>query len=104
MKFLKALFIGAGLAMLLPASAQTIYLTTIGSFDGTNGAQTRAGLVEGTNGNFYGVGYTGGANNLGTVFELAPGGPVTNLYKFTGGVFSANPRSPLLLEIGRAHV
>jgi uncharacterized repeat protein (TIGR03803 family) len=97
MNFLKALFIGAGLAMLLPASAQTIYLTTIGSFDGTNGAQTRAGLVEGTNGNFYGVGYTGGANNLGTVFELAPGGPVTNLYKFTGGVFSADPRSPLLL-------
>ena len=97
MKLLKALVIGAGLAMLLPASAQTIYLTTIGSFDGTNGAQTRAGLVEGTNGNFYGVGYTGGANNLGTVFELAPGGPVTNLYKFTGGVFSADPRSPLLL-------
>ncbi len=83
--------------MLLPASAQTIYLTTIGSFDGTNGAQTRAGLVEGTNGNFYGVGYTGGANGLGTVFELAPGGPVTNLYNFSGGVTSAYPYSPLLL-------
>src|ERR1022692_2036983 len=87
MKSLKALIIGGGLAILLPVSAQTIYLTTIGSFDGTNGAQTRAGLVEGTNGNFYGVGYTGGANGLGTVFELAPGGPVTNLYNFTGGAY-----------------
>ena len=66
MKSLKALFIGAGMATLSPASAQTIYLTTIGSFDGTHGARTRAGLVEGTNGNFYGVGYTGGANGLWT--------------------------------------
>jgi len=97
MKLLKALIIGSGLAMLLPASAQTINFNLIGSFDGTNGAQTRVGLVEGTNGNFYGVGYTGGSNDLGTVFELAPGGPVTSLYGFSGGSSSAYPYSPLLL-------
>jgi uncharacterized repeat protein (TIGR03803 family) len=46
---------------------------------------------------FTGVGYTGGANGLGTVFELAPGGPVNNLYNFSGGITSAYPYSPLLL-------
>ena len=83
--------------MWLPAYAQTINFNLIGSFDGTNGAQTRVGLVEGTNGDFYGLGYSGGSNDLGTVFELAPGGPVTNLYDFSGGSSSAYPYSPLLL-------
>jgi len=97
MKMLKPFIFGAILGMLFPACAQTINFTTIGSFDGTNGAQTRVGLVEGTNGNFYGLGYTGGTNGLGTVFELAPGGPVTNLYNFSGGTVSGDPYSPLLL-------
>ena len=38
-------------------------LTTLHSFDGTDGDEPTAGLVQDTNGNFYGTTYGGGANN-----------------------------------------
>jgi len=45
------------------------------------------GLVQATNGNFYGTTYEGGANctttqGCGTVFEITPGGTLTTLYSF----------------------
>ncbi len=42
-------------------------------------------LIQGNDGNFYGTTYEGGAYNLGTVFELTPGGVETILYSFKGG-------------------
>jgi uncharacterized repeat protein (TIGR03803 family) len=57
-------------------------LTTLDSFDLTDGAYPYAGLVLATNGNFYGTTYEGGANGSGTVFEITPGGTVTTLYSF----------------------
>ena len=97
MKLLKALLLGACLASRLPVSAQTIYLTTIGSFDGTNGAQTTLysfdendafvyadgnfpedTLVQGTGGNFYGTTTSGGDYNLGTVFSFSFTPPVVS--------------------------
>lgn len=97
MKPLKIILFAAALASWLPVSTHAVFFTVIGSFDGTNGAQTRASLVEGTNGNFYGMGYTGGSNDDGTIFEVLPGGVITNLYTFSGGTNSAHPISPLLL-------
>jgi uncharacterized repeat protein (TIGR03803 family) len=41
-----------------------------------------AGLVQGSDGNFYGTTNQGGANNEGTVFQIAPGGKLTTLYSF----------------------
>jgi uncharacterized repeat protein (TIGR03803 family) len=41
------------------------------SFTGTNGERPQAGLVADSAGNLYGTTYTGGANNYGTVFEIA---------------------------------
>jgi uncharacterized repeat protein (TIGR03803 family) len=41
-----------------------------------------AGLVQGTDGNFYGTTPSGGANGAGTVFEVTPGGTLTTLYSF----------------------
>ena len=49
-------------------SAQS--LTTLYSFAGSDGAQPYAGLVQGSDGNFYGTAGVGGANNAGTVFRL----------------------------------
>ena len=40
------------------------------------------GLVQASDGNFYGTTFTGGAQGQGTVFELTPGGALTTLYSF----------------------
>jgi len=56
-------------------------LTTF-KFNGTNGSQPYAGLVQTANGDFYGVTTSGGADNLGTVFKFTPNGGLTTLYSF----------------------
>ena len=48
-------------------------LTTLHSFDGTDGEFPRAGLVQASNGNFYGTTLGGGSNDDGTVFEITTG-------------------------------
>ena len=61
-------------------------LTTLHSFDGTDGAEPN-GLAQGSDGNFYGTTYTGGdiANQpLGTVFKITPSGTLTTLHDFNG--------------------
>jgi uncharacterized repeat protein (TIGR03803 family) len=45
-------------------------LTVLHSFDGTDGSSTTAGLVQHTNGTFYGATYAGGAQGYGTIFSL----------------------------------
>jgi uncharacterized repeat protein (TIGR03803 family) len=58
-------------------------LTTLASFDKTNGAAPYfMSLVQGTDGNFYGTTYGGGAHNYGTVFKITPAGTLTTLYSF----------------------
>ena len=44
--------------------------TTLASFDGSAGAEPLSALVAGSNGILYGTAYTGGAQNMGTVFQL----------------------------------
>jgi uncharacterized repeat protein (TIGR03803 family) len=46
-------------------------LTTVVSFNGTNGAYPQAGLVQGADGGFYGTTSAGGASGNGTVFMLS---------------------------------
>ena len=46
-------------------------LTTLVSFDGTNGANPQGGLVQGVDGNLYGTTADGGASGDGTIFRLA---------------------------------
>jgi uncharacterized repeat protein (TIGR03803 family) len=57
-------------------------LTMLHSFDGTDGSNVYAGLVQATNGNFYGTTSGGGANGDGTVFEITPTGTLTTLHSF----------------------
>jgi uncharacterized repeat protein (TIGR03803 family) len=71
-------------------------LTTMHSFDGTDGQQPEAGLVEGPDGNFYGTTQFGGTARAGTVFKITPGGTLTTLYNF-GGSDSINPYAGLVL-------
>jgi uncharacterized repeat protein (TIGR03803 family) len=80
-------------------------LTTLYSFcsrggrDCTDGSLPFAGLVQATNGNFYGTTEYGGANNHGTVFKITPSGALTKLYSFcsqSGCTDGANPFGPLV--------
>jgi uncharacterized repeat protein (TIGR03803 family) len=59
-------------------------LTTLHSFDGTDGFAPVAALVQATNSDFYGVASRGGANAYGTVFKITPSGTLTTLYSFDG--------------------
>ena len=53
------------------------------SFDGTDGEAPDYGfLIQGTDGNFYGTTYLGGANNGGTVVKITAAGTPTTLYNF----------------------
>jgi uncharacterized repeat protein (TIGR03803 family) len=56
-------------------------LTTF-NFDGTNGSQPFAGLVQVANGDFYGVTIDGGGYSRGTVFKFTPNGGLITLYSF----------------------
>ena len=64
----------------ISSPAQT--LSTLVSFDGTNGANPPAAVMQGTDGNFYGTTTLGGATDWGTVFKISPSGTLTLLYSF----------------------
>jgi uncharacterized repeat protein (TIGR03803 family) len=58
-------------------------LSTLHSFDLTDGSHPAAGLVQGTDGNFYGTTAQGGSHgDGGTVFKITPNGGLTTLYNF----------------------
>jgi uncharacterized repeat protein (TIGR03803 family) len=61
-----------------------ITLTTLVSFKIAYGSHPQAGLVLGTDGNFYGTTELGGTNslNFGTVFRMTPAGVLTTLISF----------------------
>jgi uncharacterized repeat protein (TIGR03803 family) len=61
------------------------HLTTLHSFDGTDGFRPLATLVQATNGYFYGTTTEGGVYNRGTVFKIAPSGKLTTLHNFDYG-------------------
>jgi len=59
--------------------------TTLYTFDGgANGSYPVGTLVQGTDGNFYGVTGGGGASNDGTIFQMTPSGALTTLHSFSG--------------------
>jgi uncharacterized repeat protein (TIGR03803 family) len=57
-------------------------LTTLHSFSGTDGYNVQAGLVQGSDGNFYGTTVNGGVQNVGEVYRITPSGTLTVLYSF----------------------
>lgn len=58
-----------------PAHASSVPLY---SFNGSDGAQPYAGLVQDSDGGFYGTTINGGASNYGTVFKITPTVAPTN--------------------------
>jgi uncharacterized repeat protein (TIGR03803 family) len=86
-------------ALVLPAfgASASVVFTSLHSFQAsTNGANPQAGLVQGSEGYFYGTTAYGGAPDLGTVFKISTNRAFTSLYSFTGGTDGANPQSGLV--------
>jgi uncharacterized repeat protein (TIGR03803 family) len=57
-------------------------LTTLHSFEDTDGCIPLGGLIQTGNGDFYGTTQVGGANGAGTVFKITAAGTLTTLYNF----------------------
>jgi uncharacterized repeat protein (TIGR03803 family) len=74
-------------------------LTTLYSFCSlagcADGEEPLAGLVQATNGDFYGTTYSGGANSDGTVFKVTPSGTLTTLYSFCSLAGCADGATPV---------
>ena len=64
----------ATLGTVFEVAAASRAISTLASFNGTNGQFPSDNLILDSSGNFYGTTRQGGANNDGTVFELAAGG------------------------------
>jgi uncharacterized repeat protein (TIGR03803 family) len=50
--------------------------------DGADGSGPEAGLIEGTDGNFYGTASTGGSYDYGSVFKITASGTFSTVYSF----------------------
>jgi uncharacterized repeat protein (TIGR03803 family) len=57
-------------------------LTALHQFDGTDGDYPYAGLIQATDGNFYGTTYQGGTDDVGTVFKISTTVMLTTLHEF----------------------
>ena len=74
------------------APAQT--LTTLASFDASNGSQPVASLVQGLDGNLYGTTQTGGVGQ-GVVFRVTETGSLSSIFTFCVAHLCADGSSPL---------
>jgi uncharacterized repeat protein (TIGR03803 family) len=73
------------------ASSQTFEVI----YADSSGLSPQSGLVQGSDGDFYGTTSAGGASGLGTVFKVSEGGTCTVLHSFTGSTGSY-PRASLM--------
>lgn len=71
----------------------------LSSFVSTNGAAPIGGLVQGTDGNFYGTTSAGGSNHHGTIFRMTPAGDLTTL-AFLNFVNGSQPYAGLVQGVG----
>ena len=85
----------AAVWLILPRVEAGVTLTSLVSFNQTNGAFPSAGLVQGTDGNFYGTTASYGPGGYGTLFQMTPAGTFTNLVSFNS-TNGAGPRAGLV--------
>jgi len=63
-------------------AAPSTAFSTLVNFSGANGVAPSSGITLASDGNFYGTTQFGGANNVGTIFQLTPSGTLTTLHSF----------------------
>jgi uncharacterized protein (TIGR03437 family) len=93
----------------LPAGCGTVFkmtpagsLTTLYVFQGSNDGASPCCLVQGTDGNLYGLTGLDGANGYGTAFQLTPAGKLTTLYNF-GVNFGGSPTALIQAKDGNLY-
>jgi uncharacterized repeat protein (TIGR03803 family) len=83
---------------LTPAGKLTTMYSFCSQTNCTDGELPIGGLIQATNGNFYGTTHMGGANgfagNYGTIFEITPSRQFTTLYSFCSQANCADGQSP----------
>ena len=68
-----------------PGGSHTVLYSFCAQPNCADGDGSYGGLVQATDGNFYGTAGGGGAHRLGTVFKIAPSGTLTTIYSFCAG-------------------
>ncbi|HTS18738.1 MAG TPA: choice-of-anchor tandem repeat GloVer-containing protein [Verrucomicrobiae bacterium] len=89
---------GVGTVFRVTPSGGCTILYSFGS-QPNDGASPSAGLIQGSDGWFYGTTPYGGTQGHGTVFRISASGSYTNLYSFTGGSDGAFPSAELVLGV-----
>src|ERR1017187_1084658 len=77
-------------------------LTTLHSFNRTDGLNPNGTLVRGRDGSFYGTTVQGGAHGDGTAFQMTPGGALISLHSFAG-TDGVNPNGGLIQVNGKLY-
>jgi uncharacterized repeat protein (TIGR03803 family) len=67
-----------------PSGKLTVVYSFCAQSDCTDGRNPVAGLIQATNGDFYGTTPEGGTNDYGTIFKITPSGTLTTLHSFDG--------------------
>jgi len=78
-----------------PTGQETVLLSFMG---GTEGFFPAGGLIMDASGNLYGTAQLGGANGVGAVFKLTPGGQETILYSFDYGNYGQQPAGGVIMD------
>jgi uncharacterized repeat protein (TIGR03803 family) len=76
------------------ASTSPATFAKLDSFNGTDGSYPTASLVQATDGNLYGTAFSGGRNDGGTLFKVAPAGTLTTVYNFCSQAACADGQNP----------
>jgi uncharacterized repeat protein (TIGR03803 family) len=90
---------GGGVAFKITAASKYTKLHDFCTGTCSDGSNPVAGLVQGTDGNFYGTAVDGASTNAGTVFKMTASGKLTTLYTFcslTGCTDGINPYGTLV--------
>lgn len=86
----------SGLGTVFSFDPVTARLTSLASFNGTNGSAPRGSLVLANDGYLYGTTVNGGASNLGTIFRISPyGGAIQTVFSFAATIGTNPYGSPI---------